>query len=165
MTAPHAVLIVDAEGRVERANEVARKLFGECVGRSCRDVVRVRDVLCGAGCDATCAQALATSDFATRAAVGVVGGAPHRVLCAGMAGAVVVSILPAAGLPVAAEGLTPREAEVLALVALGLPSTRIARRLGITPATVRTHVEHLRAKLGARTRAEAVARATALGLL
>ena len=40
--------------------------------------------------------------------------------------------------------LTRREVEVLTLVAAGLTSPRICRRLGLRPATVRTHVEHVR---------------------
>ena len=55
--------------------------------------------------------------------------------------------------------LTPREREVLEQVALGHTTDRIARRLGIRPATVRTHVEHARDKLGCATRAEAVLKA------
>ena len=58
--------------------------------------------------------------------------------------------------------LTPREREVLDLVAQGLTTPRIANELGIRPSTVRTHVEHAREKLGARTRAEAVARCNKL---
>ena len=66
---------------------------------------------------------------------------------------------------VPATGLTAREREVLKLVADGLTTQKIARRLQIQPATVRTHVEHAREKLDARTRAEAVARALAIGVL
>jgi DNA-binding CsgD family transcriptional regulator len=59
--------------------------------------------------------------------------------------------------------LSPREREILALVARGFTSARIAKRLGLKSSTVRTHVEHIRDKLGVRTRAQAVAKATALG--
>jgi len=161
----HAVMIVDGSGRIERANAAARAMFGPCVGRHCGDVVRVRDVFREGGCRATCVNELACVDDATRSAVGLVGKAPHRVTCAGLGGKVVVTVTPAGDLPTAPERLTEREREVLRLVAEGLPSDRIGRRLGISGATVRTHVEHVREKLDARTRAEAVARATALGLL
>jgi DNA-binding NarL/FixJ family response regulator len=56
------------------------------------------------------------------------------------------------------ELLTEREREVLALVADGCTDRAIARMLFIEPRTVEKHVEHVRAKLGARTRAEAAAR-------
>jgi DNA-binding NarL/FixJ family response regulator len=57
--------------------------------------------------------------------------------------------------------LTPRETEVLALVADGLSNKEIARRLEISLHTVKFHVESLLRKLGARSRAEAVAKAIA----
>ena len=57
--------------------------------------------------------------------------------------------------------LTPREREVVSLVALGLTSGEIAERLVVSPATVRTHVQNAMAKMGARTRAHLVAIALA----
>jgi DNA-binding CsgD family transcriptional regulator len=54
---------------------------------------------------------------------------------------------------------TPREVEVLAAIGDGLTNKMIARRLAISPHTVKFHVESLLKKLGARTRAEAVAKA------
>jgi len=54
---------------------------------------------------------------------------------------------------------TPRELEVLAAIGDGLTNKMIARRLEISPHTVKFHVESLLKKLGARTRAEAVAKA------
>jgi len=54
---------------------------------------------------------------------------------------------------------TPRELEVLGAIGDGLTNKLIARRLDISPHTVKFHVESLLRKLGARTRAEAVAKA------
>jgi DNA-binding NarL/FixJ family response regulator len=68
---------------------------------------------------------------------------------------------PAAELP---DGLTPREAEVLALIAEGLTNAEIADRLVVTAATVKTHVNHIFAKTGARDRAQAVVYAYGQGL-
>ena len=54
-------------------------------------------------------------------------------------------------------GLTPRELEVLRLLADGLDHLAIAHRLVIAPKTVEKHIEHILMKLGVHTRAQAVA--------
>jgi len=54
------------------------------------------------------------------------------------------------------DGLSPREAQVLALIAAGLSNTDIAHELVLSSATVKTHVNHILAKTGARDRAQAV---------
>jgi DNA-binding NarL/FixJ family response regulator len=61
--------------------------------------------------------------------------------------------------------LTPREREVLALLAAGLPNKAIAPRLDISEHTVKTHVAAIYQKLGAGNRAEAVVAAARQGLL
>jgi DNA-binding CsgD family transcriptional regulator len=62
-------------------------------------------------------------------------------------------------------GISPRELEVLRELAAGHSSKEIARRLAVSPNTVKTHVSRLLEKLGARRRTEAVQRARELGLL
>jgi DNA-binding CsgD family transcriptional regulator len=61
--------------------------------------------------------------------------------------------------------LTGRESEVLALVAEGCSGHDVAERLGIAPETVRRHIANGRCKLGARTRAHAVALGLARGAI
>jgi DNA-binding NarL/FixJ family response regulator len=63
------------------------------------------------------------------------------------------------------EALTPRELEVLALLAAGASNKWIARRLGISVHTAKFHVAGILEKLGAHSRAEAVAVAARLGLV
>jgi DNA-binding NarL/FixJ family response regulator len=63
------------------------------------------------------------------------------------------------------ENLTPRELEVLELVAEGLSNKLIAARLGISEHTAKFHVTAIMTKLGVQTRTEAVVRAARLGLL
>jgi DNA-binding CsgD family transcriptional regulator len=63
------------------------------------------------------------------------------------------------------QALTAREVEVLQLLAEGATTAQIAARLGISPATARTHVENMRTKLGAATRASLVALGFRLGFL
>ena len=64
-----------------------------------------------------------------------------------------------------ARDLTPRELEVLRLLAEGLPNKTVAHRLEISEHTVKFHVNSLLAKLGAQSRTDAVVRATRLGLV
>ena len=87
------------------------------------------------------------------------------------------SLLRAASLPVAdaspvspepaplPDALTPREADVLRAIAAGHSNTEIAAELFISEVTVKSHINHLFAKIHARTRAEAVRYAYDYGLV
>jgi DNA-binding NarL/FixJ family response regulator len=61
--------------------------------------------------------------------------------------------------------ITPRELEVLELLAEGLTNAQIAERLKVSPRTVKTHVQNLLSKLDTRDRTGAVARAFRLGII
>lgn len=67
--------------------------------------------------------------------------------------------------PATHRSLSRREAGVLQMMAQGMSNKCIARSLGIAPETVKTHAKGILSKLDARTRAQAVARAEAIGLL
>jgi pimeloyl-ACP methyl ester carboxylesterase len=89
----------------------------------------------------------------------------------GNADEVVATLAPFLGLPVAAreparsaEELTPREREVLGLVALGLSDPEIARRLVLSPHTVHRHVANILRKLDLNSRAAAAAHAARSGI-
>jgi DNA-binding NarL/FixJ family response regulator len=73
----------------------------------------------------------------------------------------------AASVPSAANPspLTPREGEVLALIAKGLSYQRIAKSLGMSPHTVTSHIKQIYRKLAVNSRGEAVFEALQLGLL
>ena len=80
------------------------------------------------------------------------------------------AVLAAAGQPhgkrrTGPAGLTPREIEVLTLIARGASTRQVARQLSITPKTAETHIERIYAKTGATTRSTATLFAMQHGLL
>jgi two-component system, NarL family, response regulator LiaR len=76
----------------------------------------------------------------------------------------VIDQLAQAGRPRAIDALTPREREVLRLLADGLSNKRIARELGVAEKTVKTHVGHVLAKLDLTDRTQAALYAVREGL-
>jgi len=155
-----AVVVSRADGQIVAQNAAARRLVGAGVGRCCWDVVGGLDgakgLPCGEGCVGRLIELGAETDGAHT--TGEVRDL-LKLRCVPVDGHV-VSLL--AGEPSSApkswERLTPREVDVLELLADGRTTREISARLGITEATVRAHVEHMRARLGVKTRAALVAR-------
>jgi DNA-binding CsgD family transcriptional regulator len=69
------------------------------------------------------------------------------------------------GIEAQLQSLTPREREVLALMAAGLSSRAVAAKLGISYTTVRTHIRSLGGKLGVHSKLEAIVKAREMGLV
>jgi len=151
-TPPSPVVLIGPDGRITDMNDVARSVFGDCVGRRCAEIMGQCD-RGYTGCGENPEQWAPTDGFGPRG------------VCRRLQSHAIVELAAASTGGDHLEHLTPREAEVLRLVSEGLTNQRIARRLGIQFSTVRTHVEHARQKLGCTTRAEAVARALHLGWL
>jgi DNA-binding NarL/FixJ family response regulator len=61
--------------------------------------------------------------------------------------------------------LTPREREIIAMIASGLTADEIADRLFLSPLTVKTHINHAMSKLSLRTRTQLVRVAIDYGLI
>lgn len=160
---PAPILVARSNGEILGANEAAESLLGPTNGTRCHTAVHARkghDPVCASGC----VGALHGGQQMDHGVVDV-RGQPHRMVCSGAGDCVVVSLTPAATPSHQRVELSPREREVLQLAAAGLSGPRIARRLKISLATVRTHMEHIRDKTGARTRAQAVAWAVSAGVI
>ena len=97
-------------------------------------------------------------EFPTLAAAHAAGAAADAFLVAGRNGG-------GEGDEILHERLTPRETEVLELLAEGLPNRAIAERLAISDQTVKFHVASISGKLGAANRTDAVRRAVRRGLI
>ena len=79
-------------------------------------------------------------------------------------GHLLAAVAEGADTPALPDGLTPREAEVLTLIAGGLTNAQIAERLVVSQATVKSHINRVFAKAGVRDRGQAVAYAYRNGL-
>jgi PAS domain S-box-containing protein len=189
------VVMTDAEGRVLLWNRAAERLMGwnaaEAVGRTSCELLESRNDPrpCGEACPirmaARKAEAAESFDVRARTKSGrdirlnistlTVPAEPGSASCAihlfrdvtarpvttnGAAPAERATVVSDNGVP-----LTRREREVLRLLSTGANTRTAAERLGVSPATIRNHVQNLLGKLGVHSRLQAVAYATAHGLL
>lgn len=153
-----AVLRVSAEGRVIASSDAAKYLLGSSAGRACNRVVGGRDLQGKPICREGCVQDLLRNpESRTSVRQSLVQGQVSALQCEQVGGEIVVFVRPAEPQTDRAKSLTVRERQALSLVAEGLTRNEIADRLGIRPSTVRTHLEHARARFNAHTLAEAVA--------
>ncbi len=162
-----AVVIAKVDGTVIAQNAPARGMMGPGTGRLCWDVVPSLDEAEGLPCRRGCVRELLSSGLeqSQEAQISVKGRG--RALTGVPLGDNVVGMLSCASgqAPESWELLTKRERNVLQLLADGETTASAARKLEISGATVRTHVEHMRTKLGAKTRAALVALGYRFGFL
>jgi PAS domain S-box-containing protein len=165
--------IIDREGVLRWANDAAIAIFGDIVGRhystivAPEDLPRVREQFARkvvSGEPTEYEIMVRTADGRrVRAEISSVplvdGGRCHAVF-----GLAVVSA-PLPETPPKVRALTPRQHQVLQLLARGASTDQIAQMLTISPETVRNHVRHLLRALNAHSRLEAVAVARRAGLL
>lgn len=160
---PIPILVATNNGTVTSANGPALELLGPPRSRSCRLVVNAMDDEGHSICSQCLHDPLPAGGQREHGVVNV-GGEKMEMVCSSLGNSRIITLL-AEEAPPEGPHLTPREKEVLVLVARGLTTARIAERLGLSYPTVRTHLEHIREKLSVATRAQAVARALALKLI
>ncbi len=161
------VLRVNAAGQVTCGNAEAEQLMDREGTRSCHRLVGAQDPRGAPICTSSCAANLAQGRTpGNQDCPSVVRGKATRLHCQ-RAGDEVVVVMQRSetNAPKSREQLTPREREVLGLVAQGLTTKQAAQTLSLKPCTVRTHVEHACGRLGVKNRAEAVRQAIATGQL
>lgn len=162
-----AVLVVEEDGSITSQNRAALRLLGRSTGSYCWDTVGGLEGARGLPCRRGCARELLASgmDSATHASFRY-AGQRHQLSCVPIDGHVVCALTRnAQDTPGTWQTLTPRELTVLELVADGETNATAAKALGLSEATVRTHVDKMRSKLGAGTRAALVAKGFQLGFL
>ena len=162
-----AVVIARPDGAVVAQNAPAQQLMGYGVRKPCWKVVGALEDAEGLPCAPGCVQELLLSglDRARHSRVRL-KSRRHQLSCIPLSGLVVCMLSPdACPPPEAWQRLTPRECDVLRLLAEGETTTSGAKRLGLSESTLRTHVEHMRSKLGVNTRAAVVAMGFRLGFL
>jgi PAS domain S-box-containing protein len=165
-------VIVDADGTIRWLNDAAERIFGEVRGRDFTAVIVPEDAprarkefarkLRGAPVTDYEVDVITADGRRARAEISSVpvGGGGR---CHGIFGLVLVEDAEASG--TTAPKLTPRQSEVLLLLARGSSTEQIATALYISPETVRNHIRHVLRALGAHSRLEAVAKARQVGLL
>jgi DNA-binding CsgD family transcriptional regulator len=160
------VIVAGGDGTVISQNKSARRMLGPGTGKYCWDVVGKLEgarMPCRRGC---VLELMASGTEDPQEAQFKLGGKSHHISCTPTKGMVMCTLSPMKGeSPKNLESLSPREREILALLADGETTSTAADRLGVGESTVRTHVERMRSKLCVNTRAAVVAEGFRLGYL
>ena len=162
------VIIAGENGRVIAHNRPARRLLGPGVGKFCWDFVgQLKDDEEKMPCRNGCVLALLDKGMdCSQQTEFKLKGKHNHLSCVPANGVVVCMLASSDGKESGmVQGLTPREREILLLLADGETTATAAVLLGVNESTVRTHVERMRSKLDVSTRAAVVAEGFRLGYL
>jgi DNA-binding CsgD family transcriptional regulator len=179
-----AVFRTDAQSRIQEWNPACEELTGissaDAEGRSCWEVIAGRDdaggIICHPGCsvarNAREGRPVRCADLHVRTPVGRRRLTISTIVLRHEHDTTVLHPVRATSEPTARAvtvqrepRLTPRQRQILSLLAGGVRVKQIAARLTLSETTVRNHVHAILAELGAHSQLEAVARARALSLL
>ncbi len=161
------VVVAGSNGTVIAQNKLARQMMGPGTGKYCWDVVGKLDDAEMLPCRHGCVRDLMASGMdCSQHKQFKLGGKRHQLSCIPVNGVVVCMLNSMSSeSPETWQALSPREREILLLLADGETTASTAERLGVSEATVRTHVERMRSKLNVNTRAAVVAEGFRLGYL
>lgn len=176
------LVVFDGAMRIVHVNPAAERLLGrpasEAIGQPCRTFLHARDERGTALCDPSCQHAryaregwpVPSMRMTIRTAEGPKRVSVDTIVVRNADGPLICRILQEdrsspVGSARAQVDLTPRQQEVLELLAHGIGPRSVARRLGIAEPTVRNHIRAILVELRAHSQLEAVARARELGLV
>lgn len=162
-----AILILDSDGTIASQNLAAQVLVGRAKGRMCWQTVGPLINCARLPCRVDCVQKLLARGLESTQHTSVtIAGQRHDLTCIPADNHVVCTLRHTTGkTPDGWQTLTRRECEVLNHLACGDTTAAMAASLRVSEATVRTHVEKMRLKLGVATRAALVAKGFQLGYL
>ncbi len=162
------VVVTGADGKVISQNKSARRMLGPGVGAYCWDYVgQIEDdehkLPCRYGC---VMKLLARGMDSSQQTPFILGGKKNHLSCIPVNGVVVCMLgSPEGRNQEMLQTLTPRERQILELLADGETTSSIALILEVNESTIRTHVERMRSKLSVNTRAAVVAEGFRRGYL
>jgi DNA-binding CsgD family transcriptional regulator len=168
-------MVVDTEHRILLWNRGAERLLGrkasEVIGRRCHEVLAGRDPFGNRACHTACSpcamlrvgepvrnfEMTVAMPGGANASLRISTSVVRREKWADLIVHTFESVETAAGVAAGEPPLTPRQKDVLRLVAAGLQNKEIAAKLGLSLATVRNHVHAILDALGLHSKLEAVA--------